>query len=56
MYEFGDGEIYYSLVRHLKPARIVEIGSGSSTLLALAAAEANAAEVGRATAITCVEP
>lgn len=57
MYEFGDGELYYSLVRKLKPRRIVEIGSGSSTLLALAAAARNLAEDPAAkTAITCIEP
>lgn len=57
MYEFGDGEIYYSLVRHLRPRRIVEIGSGSSTLLALAAAAKNVADDASAlTEITCIEP
>ncbi len=57
MYEFGDGEIYYGLVRYLRPARIIEIGSGSSTLLALAAAVANLAEdSGAKTEITCIEP
>ncbi len=57
MYEFGDGEIYYSLVRHLRPRRIIEIGSGSSTLLALAAAAVNAREDdGAQTEITCIEP
>ncbi len=51
------GELYYSLVRHLKPRRIVEIGSGSSTLLALAAAAQNLTEDPAArTAITCIEP
>lgn len=57
MYEFGDGEIYYSLVRHLRPRRIVEIGSGSSTLLALAAIAANCSEdPSTKTEITCIEP
>ena len=57
MYEFGDGEIYYSLVRHLRPRRIIEIGSGSSTLLALAAVAKNTAEDPSAlTEITCIEP
>ena len=57
MYEFGDGEIYYSLVRYLRPRRIIEIGSGSSTLLALAAAAVNVSEdAGVQTEITCIEP
>jgi predicted O-methyltransferase YrrM len=51
-----DGDVYYYLVRHLKPARIVEIGSGFSTYVAAAAIAANLAEQGRATALTCVEP
>lgn len=51
-----DGDVYYSLIRHLKPARIVEIGSGFSTYVAAAAIEANVAEQGRATELICVEP
>lgn len=30
----GDGHTYYSLIRNIKPATIIEIGSGQSTLLA----------------------
>jgi predicted O-methyltransferase YrrM len=57
MYGPGDGEIYYSLIRYLKPKRIIEIGSGASTLLALAASRANLGEdVAARTTITCVEP
>ena len=57
MFSYGDGEIYYSFVRHFKPKRIIEIGSGSSTQLALAAIAANAAEDPVDTcALTCVEP
>ncbi|MES2493646.1 MAG: class I SAM-dependent methyltransferase [Pseudomonadota bacterium] len=57
MFSYGDGEIYYSLVRHFKPKRIIEIGSGSSTQLALAAIKANAEENSADTcALTCVEP
>jgi hypothetical protein len=29
-----DGEIYYSMIRHFRPKRIIEIGCGKSTLLA----------------------
>ena len=34
MYSFGDAEIYYSMIRLNKPKRIIEIGSGNSTLMA----------------------
>lgn len=51
-----DAQVYYGLVRHLKPARIVEIGSGFSTLVALRAVERNVAEGKRATEVLCVEP
>jgi hypothetical protein len=33
-FESGDAEYWYSIVRHFKPARIIEIGSGNSTLVA----------------------
>ena len=33
-YESGDAEYLYSIVRHLKPGKIIEIGSGYSTLMA----------------------
>lgn len=32
-YASGDGEILYSMVRHFKPNRIIEIGAGYSTLM-----------------------
>lgn len=51
----GDFEIYYSLVRHLKPKKIIEIGSGHSTITAKIAALQNENE-GHATTITAIEP
>src|SRR5438067_6196043 len=33
-FEAGDAEYWYNLIRLLKPARIFEVGSGNSTLLA----------------------
>jgi hypothetical protein len=33
-FESGDAEYWYAIVRHFKPARIIEIGSGNSTLVA----------------------
>jgi hypothetical protein len=43
---FGPGDIdfYYSIIRLKKPERIIEIGSGNSTIVALAAIEQNARE------------
>jgi predicted O-methyltransferase YrrM len=35
MYSFTDGIILYSLIRHLKPKRIIEVGSGFSSALML---------------------
>jgi hypothetical protein len=51
-----DGNVYYSFLRHYRPRRVVEIGSGNSTLLAAAAIRANAAEEGASTELTCIEP
>ena len=51
----GDAELYYLLIRDKKPKRIIEIGSGFSTLLARKAIEKNSAE-GFATTLTCIEP
>lgn len=46
-----DAVIYYSLIRRLKPRRIVEIGGGYSTHIAGKALAAN--QTGR---LTCIEP
>lgn len=45
-----DAIIYYCMIRHLKPLRIVEVGAGYSTQLASLAA------TDTGTSITCVEP
>lgn len=52
----GDGNIYYSLVRHLKSKRIIEIGAGQSTLLAKEAIQQNEAHDGRRAQLTIIEP
>lgn len=46
-----DAAVYYSLIRHLKPQRIIEIGGGYSTQLAAKALRANGG--GK---LTCIEP
>lgn len=40
----GDAEFWFSMIRHFKPRQVIEIGSGQSTLLAMAAINANSAE------------
>lgn len=46
-----DGVAYYSLIRTLHPGRVIEVGSGYSTLLA-----ARAARLNGDTRLTCIEP
>jgi predicted O-methyltransferase YrrM len=54
-YESVDAEVLYALLRHLKPQRVIEIGSGNTTLLAAQALRKNAAE-GSKGSITAIEP
>ena len=51
-----DAHVYYCLVRHFKPRRIVEVGAGYSTLVAAAACERNRAEAGAAPHLTAIDP
>ena len=43
-YESGDAEYLYNMIRHFKPNRIIEIGSGLSTLMAQNAIKKNKSE------------
>lgn len=54
-YGAGDADVLFQMIRHLKPARLLEIGSGSSTKVARAALALNEAE-GRRAQHVCVEP
>lgn len=56
VYMAVDAHVYYSFIRHFKPRQIVEIGSGQSTVLAVAAAAANRDHDGAPCRITAVEP
>jgi tetratricopeptide (TPR) repeat protein len=47
----GDAATYYTLIRELKPAKIIEVGSGYSSLVAVAALKEN----GKGS-LTCIEP
>jgi len=55
-FENGDAEIYYHIIRHLKPKNILEVGSGHSTLIAMEAIDKNKNIDKIDTKITCVEP
>jgi hypothetical protein len=50
-FSHADAALYYTLLRRLRPKRIVEVGSGHSTKLALEAVRRNGAG-----SILCVEP
>lgn len=50
-----DASLYYALIRELKPARIVEVGSGYSTRMAAHALKQNAI-AGHAGKLICIEP
>ena len=46
-YESVDAELLYAFVRHLRPARVVELGSGYSTLIIREALARNGADVAK---------
>ena len=50
----GDAEFLYQFIRHTKPKRIIEIGSGFSTLIAYQAKLKN--DKTRQCEITCIDP
>jgi len=53
----GDAEYLYNMVRYFKPQKLVEVGSGFSSLMALKAMEANREEVGSYRGeMICIEP
>jgi predicted O-methyltransferase YrrM len=51
----GDVDLYYLIIRKFKPRRIIEVGSGYSTMVCLKAMEQNK-EDGIQTELTCIEP
>lgn len=53
---YASGQMHYCIVRDLKPKRIIEIGSGHSTLATLAAVEKNDMETDKETSVTAIEP
>lgn len=56
-FESGDAEYWYQLIRTVKPKRIVEVGSGNSTLIAVKAVQSNCKEdVEYKCQHICIEP
>lgn len=56
-FSYGDAEYLYNIIRLFKPRRIVEIGSGHSTLMAINAIRANKREDGSYNCKhICIEP
>lgn len=56
-FESGDAEYWYNIIRLKKPKRIIEIGSGNSTLLAIKAIQKNKEEnTDYNCEHTCIEP
>jgi hypothetical protein len=55
-FESGDAEFLYQIIRHLKPGKIIEIGSGHSTKIARLALKKNTLETSIDYAHICVEP
>ena len=51
-----DAEVLYCMIRHFKPSTIIEIGSGSSTLLIAQACRVNKREVGKVSKFIVVDP
>jgi len=53
----GDAEYWYQIIRSIKPKKIIEVGSGNSTLMAIKAIEKNKAEDSAYMCEhTCIEP
>lgn len=52
----GSREFYYAMIRKHKPAQIIEIGAGNSSLICLAALRKNYEETGVKANFTSIEP
>src|SRR6266853_1764025 len=55
-YGYIEAQALHGFIRHFKPRKIVEVGSGVSTYCMLRASELNAAESGRMPSIVAIEP
>ena len=55
-YGYVEAQALHGFIRHYKPKRIVEVGSGVSTYCMLKASEMNARETGQSSRIVSIEP
>lgn len=55
-FEAGDAELYYQIIRQFKPKKIIEIGSGHSTKIAMEAILQNNKFKKNKIKLICVEP
>jgi len=55
-YTYIDAQALHGFIRHYKPRRIIEVGSGVSTWCMLGALDANRKEDGKPFDLTCIEP
>jgi hypothetical protein len=53
LFQGGDADLLYSILRSRKPARVLELGSGFSTLVAAMAARANHADGAETRVVSC---
>ena len=56
VYMAVDAHVYYGMLRSLKPRRLIEVGSGQSTLVAVEACSRNTAEGSAEADILAIEP
>ena len=55
-YGYVEAQALHAVVRHFRPRRVIEVGSGVSTFCLRHALERNARSTGGGFALTCVEP
>lgn len=55
-YSFIDAQALHCVIRHYKPKRVIEVGSGVSTYCTLKALEQNNTETGQQASMICIEP
>jgi predicted O-methyltransferase YrrM len=55
-YGFIESQVLYAVMRHYKPKRVLEVGSGLSTLLMDKASKVNQEQEGRGSSITSIDP
>jgi predicted O-methyltransferase YrrM len=55
-YGYIEAQALHGFIRKTKPKRVIEIGSGISTICILAALRSNQAETGEPFEVTCIEP